>query len=142
VRERVTWGPLEPRRAWTTRHLIHAPCSYFSPGTCSGAGSSASNRSCLPESISTSTLRGSSLCCTFPEIRSPSRAAKSWNTASSLASRSRCAITWRAVEAATRPKSRGVLSNSGPVGLPASSSSRTQTETWPDLRSNSTRARE
>ena len=48
-------------------------------------------------------------------------------------------ITWRAVDAATRPKPSGVLSYS-PICCPSSSSSGTSTVTCPVLRLSSTRA--
>ena len=93
--------------------------------------------SILPRS--TSTVRVSLPCCTTPETMSPSTPEKWPYFCSSSASRSRCMITCRAVDAATRPKPSGVLSYS-PTWLPSSSRSGTSTLTWPVLRFSSTRA--
>ena len=71
--------------------------------------------SILPRS--TSTVRVSLPCWTTPETMSPSTPAKWPYFCSSSASRSRCMMTWRAVEAATRPKPRGCVVLADPVAL-------------------------
>src|SRR5882757_10869222 len=107
---------------------------YFSPGTCSAGGSTASS---LPRS--TSTVRGSLPCWITPGTMSPSRPAYSPKVSSSSTSRSRCRITCLAVVAAIRPKPAGVSSYSR-SGAPSEPASLAQTVTWPVFLSTSTRA--
>ena len=123
-----------PRLTSTTKARMRAPCGYFSPGACSCGGSTPST---VPRS--TWTMWGLCPCWICPETISPSRPLKWPRTASSSTSRSRWRMTWRAVEAAIRPKPAGVSSNS-PTASPSSSSSGAQMVTWPVRRSISARA--
>ncbi len=100
-------GPRIPLRTENTRHLIRVPCSYFSPGTRSATGSSASS---LPRSTMTSS--GLRPCWMTPEMMSPSLPENSPYRMSSSASRSRCSMICFAVVAAIRPNPSGVSSNS------------------------------
>ena len=88
VRETVTRGPRGVFATDTTWHLSRLPWTYFSPGTCSCGGRTAS---ILPRS--TNTRRGSLPCWMIPDTRSPSVPANSPNVTSSSASRSRCRMT-------------------------------------------------
>ena len=133
-RDSVICGPRMPLRTDVTRHLMRSPWTYFSPGTRSLTGRSASS---LPRSTITSS--GLRPCWITPEMMSPSLPENSPKRISSSASRSRCSMTCLAVVAAIRPNPAGVSSYSGPA-VPSSSTSRAHTVTWPLLRSSSTRA--